>query len=155
MEVRHAIPDLATLDDLAQVWVRMVGVKPAVVHLVGPLGVGKTTFVRLWLRHLGLTDAVRSPSFTLLECYEAEGLRIVHTDLFRLRGGRELENLGLRDFVGEALILIEWPERGEWATPPFDIRFVFEYDGAGRRVMIETRAGFRVGQGPEGVSMPP
>ncbi len=112
------IGDLAELDRLACACARELGLTPAIVHLEGPLGVGKTTFVRYWLQHLGISDSVRSPSFTLLECYEQEGQRIVHTDLFRLRGASELENLGLRDYVGEALIFIEWPERGEWATPP-------------------------------------
>ncbi|MHB1543650.1 MAG: tRNA (adenosine(37)-N6)-threonylcarbamoyltransferase complex ATPase subunit type 1 TsaE [Gammaproteobacteria bacterium] len=136
MQGTLSIQDLAALDELAQDSARVVGLAPVIIHLAGPLGVGKTTFVRFWLRHLGISDTVRSPSFTLLECYDWEGQKIVHTDLFRLRGPRELENLGLRDYVGEALIFIEWPERGEWATPPPDVHFAFEYDGSGRRVTI-------------------
>ncbi|EQD52724.1 Uncharacterized protein family UPF0079, ATPase bacteria domain protein [mine drainage metagenome] len=121
MKGTRRIQDLTALDGLAQDCARAVGLAPAIVHLKGPLGVGKTTFVRFWLRHLGLPDTVRSPSFTLIECYDWNGQKIVHTDLFRLRGAREFENLGLRDYVGDALIFIEWPERGEWATPPPDV----------------------------------
>lgn len=132
------IPDLSALEGFAGNCADAVGSDPAVVHLTGPLGVGKTTFVRFWLAHLGLRDTVRSPSFTLLECYDHGDLKIVHTDLFRLRGARELENLGLRDCVGEALLFIEWPERGEWATPPADLHCAFAYADHGRRVAVTT-----------------
>ena len=138
------IEGLAELDRLACACARELGFTKVIVHLEGPLGVGKTTFVRYWLQHLSIPDSVRSPSFTLLECYEREGQRIVHTDLFRLRGASELENLGLRDYVGEALIFIEWPERGEWATPPPDIRFVFAYSDTGRSVCIESSGGLEI-----------
>jgi tRNA threonylcarbamoyladenosine biosynthesis protein TsaE len=115
------IRDLGAMDRLARRLARVSGVNPRVVYLQGPLGTGKTTLVRCWLRHLGFDGRIRSPTFTILECYERDGLTVVvHADLFRIRGAEELLNTGLRDYWGNALLLIEWPERGEAETPPAD-----------------------------------
>ncbi len=108
------------MDRLAGRLARMAGLSPRVVYLQGPLGVGKTTLVRYWLRHLGIDGRIRSPTFTILECYERDGAMLVHADLFRIGGAEELPNTGLLDFWGSALLLIEWPERGGAATPPAD-----------------------------------
>ena len=99
---------------------------PFVVLLGGDLGAGKTTFARGLLRAMGVTRPVRSPSYGLLELYEASGWQVLHLDLYRLHDPEELENLGLRDYhVGRTLWLVEWPERGEGHLPPPDLRLVF------------------------------
>lgn len=108
---------------------------PAVVALEGPLGAGKTTLVRGWLRALGHGGPVRSPSYTLLETYVLAGARVHHLDLYRLADPEELEFIGVRDLAADdALWLIEWPERGGSRLPPVDHRIRIEYDGAARRV---------------------
>jgi tRNA threonylcarbamoyladenosine biosynthesis protein TsaE len=95
---------------------------PAVVHLSGDLGSGKTTFARGFLRARGLAGAVRSPTYTLLECYELPALTVVHLDLYRLRDPAELEALGVRDFaLPNHVWLAEWPERGGGVLPRADI----------------------------------
>lgn len=98
---------------------------PLVVYLMGDLGAGKTTLARGFLHALGITGAIRSPTYTLLETYEAAGLTVVHLDLYRLRDPSELEPLGLRDLARPGYLwLIEWPERGAgWLPPPdFEVR---------------------------------
>lgn len=108
---------------------------PAVVALEGPLGAGKTTLVRGWLRALGHAGPVRSPTYTLLETYVLAGVRVHHLDLYRLADPEELEFIGVRDLAGEdALWLIEWPQHGGDRLPPVDHRIRIDYDGAGRRV---------------------
>jgi len=93
-----------------------------VIYLTGDLGAGKTTLARGFLRALGVTGAVRSPTYTLVEVYEVGALTAVHLDLYRLRDPSELDNLGLREWAGPGHIwLVEWPERGSDRLPGADL----------------------------------
>ena len=75
------------------------------IYLQGELGAGKTTLVRGLLRALGVTGAVRSPSYALFEPYTVAAGTVLHVDLYRVRGAAETEALGLRDeFRGGALV---------------------------------------------------
>ncbi len=112
-----------------------------VVFLQGDLGTGKTTLVRGMLRGLGYQDAVRSPTFTLVEPYEIADGRVYHLDLYRLGDGEELEYLGLRDMLAEpALVLIEWPERGAGWLPAADLRIELQHAPGGRDLRLRTQA---------------
>src|SRR5213076_3575969 len=71
----------------------------AVLYLSGELGAGKTTFARGFLRALGVTEEVRSPTYTLIELYCTGALTAVHVDLYRVRDAAELEALGLREWA--------------------------------------------------------
>lgn len=118
---------------------------PAVVLLHGDLGAGKSTLARAWLRALGVTGAIRSPTYTLVERYPlADGAEALHLDLYRIGGGAELEFLGLDD-ADAALWLVEWPERGEGALPPADLRINLSISGDGRacRLAALSPAGHR------------
>ncbi len=116
----------------------------AAVHLNGPLGAGKTTFVRAFLRALGVTGPVRSPTYTLMEPYAIDRVggpeQVMHLDLYRLGGADELEYLGLRDELAQALVLIEWPERAEGALPEPDMVLDLDYaetvDGEPARTVV-------------------
>lgn len=109
----------------------------AVVHLQGDLGAGKSTLARALLRALGVTGAIRSPTYTLVERYRLEdGSEAWHLDLYRIGQAGELEFLGLDG--GEAsLWLVEWPERGAGALPPTDLVVRLAIEGDGRRAEIE------------------
>jgi tRNA threonylcarbamoyladenosine biosynthesis protein TsaE len=68
----------------------------------------------------------------------------VHVDLYRLRSGAEVEELGLRDLTGpNSLMLIEWPEQGGAAVPPADVDLQLRYAGESRTASL--RAGSDVG----------
>lgn len=117
----------------------------AVLYLCGELGAGKTTFARGFLRALGVTEEVRSPTYTLLELYPAGELTAVHLDLYRVRDAAELEALGLREWARSAhLWLIEWPERGGSRLPPADLTLAFSVVEAGHD--IEVDAGSPLGE---------
>jgi tRNA threonylcarbamoyladenosine biosynthesis protein TsaE len=93
------------------------------VFLGGELGSGKTTWVRGFLRALGISEHIKSPTYTLIERYEPAALVVVHLDLYRLSGPEELEPLGLRElYAPRHLWLIEWPDRGEAQLPDPDLR---------------------------------
>ena len=81
-----------------------------VVALSGQLGAGKTTFVRAVIAALRGADEVPSPTFALMQRYEAPHLTLTHCDFYRL-DPQELDELGLDDAVSEGAVIVEWPER--------------------------------------------
>jgi tRNA threonylcarbamoyladenosine biosynthesis protein TsaE len=103
-----------------------------VIALCGPLGVGKTTLVRGFLAGLGHSDEVPSPSFAIVQPYEALDPPAWHLDLYRLEDRSELEELGL-DAAGDAILLVEWPERAGDDAWPNALRLSLDFAEAGAR----------------------
>ena len=131
---------LPTADDTAACALRLAPFLGAgdCILLEGELGAGKTHFARALIQAklagVGLKEDVPSPTYTLVQIYDAGSLRIWHVDLYRLQSAEELVELGLEEAFGEALILIEWPDRmGEMA--PADALFLrFEMRENGRKL---------------------
>lgn len=99
-----------------------------VVAIQGELGAGKTTLVGGLINALGIAGAVRSPTYTLIEPYEAHGRHFYHLDLYRLADPHEVAALGIRDLLlPGAVLLIEWPERGVGALPAADVAIAITY----------------------------
>ncbi len=101
--------------------------KPQLAHahitLQGPLGAGKTTFVRHLLGALGVTGRVKSPTFAVLEPYSLPGLTISHFDFYRFTDAREWADAGFRDiFAVPGLKLCEWPQHVSGLLPVADLQ---------------------------------
>ena len=93
-----------------------------IVTLSGPMGAGKTTFVRALITALdGDPAQVASPTFALLHRYAAR-CPIIHVDAWRLRAAQELTALGFDELAADAIALIEWPERAAEALSSVDWR---------------------------------
>lgn len=108
-----------------------------VVLLSGPLGAGKTAFVRGLAEGLGCDPAaVSSPTFTIVQEY-AGPIVLQHVDLYRLTPA-EVEDLGLEDLMIGSVLAVEWPER--WADAPASaVRVRIEPAGGDRRRIYSTR----------------
>ena len=109
--------------------------RPAAVYLHGDLGAGKSTLARAWLRALGVTGTIRSPTYTLVERYPLAAGEALHLDLYRIGDGAELEFLGLDD-TDAALWLVEWPERAGHSLPAADLLVALSIEGDGRRCAL-------------------
>jgi tRNA threonylcarbamoyladenosine biosynthesis protein TsaE len=111
------------------------------VHLVGELGVGKTTLVRGILRALGWVGPVKSPTYTLVELYEVSRLVLHHFDFYRFHDPREWSDAGFREsFNGRTVSLIEWPEKAGDLLPPPDVEIVLESSGEGRSASLRAHS---------------
>ena len=103
-----------------------------VIALSGPLGVGKTTLVRGFLAALGHDDEMPSPSFAIVQPYDALDPPAWHVDLYRLNDPAELAELGL-DAADDAVLLVEWPENAGEEAWPDALRLALDFAEAGAR----------------------
>jgi tRNA threonylcarbamoyladenosine biosynthesis protein TsaE len=94
-----------------------------VIFLSGPLGTGKTTWVRSLLRAMGHTGRVRSPSFTIMEPYTLGSLQIFHFDFYRFKASEEWREAGFDELIGSnaSVSIVEWPEMAEQSLSPPDL----------------------------------
>ena len=135
-------PDEAACAACATSLARHAGLANAFIELHGPLGAGKTTFARHLLHALGVQGRVKSPTYALMESYDAEhdgaALPIWHFDFYRFDDPQEWEDAGFRDvFAAKGLKLVEWPEKAEGLLPPADLRiFIEPADDALRNVTM-------------------
>ena len=92
------------------------------IYLRGDLGAGKTTLARALLRALGFRGRVKSPSYALVELYSISSLDLYHFDFFRFGDPKEWSDAGFREyFHGDAVCLVEWPEKGGDVRPRPDL----------------------------------
>ena len=138
------IPDdlILTLPDeaaTAALGARLAGVaRPGdCLLLSGRVGSGKSTLARAFIRaRCGAEEEVPSPTFTLVQVYEAGGVEIWHADLYRLTHPDEVWELGLDEAFRSAICLVEWPDRLGKHLPEAAMHLTLGADGEGRRAVI-------------------
>jgi tRNA threonylcarbamoyladenosine biosynthesis protein TsaE len=107
------------------------------ILLEGPIGAGKSTLARAFIRaYLGRQEDVPSPTFTLVQVYEAEGVEIWHADLYRLTHPDEVWELGLDAAFDTAICLIEWPDRLGRHVPEGALHVRLTAHGEGREARL-------------------
>ncbi|WP_343313099.1 tRNA (adenosine(37)-N6)-threonylcarbamoyltransferase complex ATPase subunit type 1 TsaE [Brucella sp. BE17] len=108
------------------------------VTLSGDLGAGKSSLARAIIRVIADDEAldVPSPTFTLVQSYEALRIPVAHADLYRISHGEELDELGLAEFLQEGVVLCEWPQQAEGFLPDVTFAVHLSHEGAGRRIAI-------------------
>lgn len=104
-----------------------------IVTLTGPLGAGKTTFVRALLNALGHHGPVKSPTYTLVEPYPDLAVPVYHFDCYRFADPEEFRWGGFDEyFQPENLCLVEWPEKAHpyLPSPDWQVRITIEATGS-------------------------
>lgn len=132
--------ELANLEqtrDLAKAFAKVLK-PPMVVLLTGDLGAGKTTFVKDVVFALGCEDLVTSPTFTLLNTYNAK-FPVYHFDMYRLSSAEEAMNVGFEEYFDkntlDGVCFVEWPENVEGLINDVDYVIEIEKNGDLRRTI--------------------
>lgn len=152
----HALlnwPDAAATAELGTAVGRWVGQSGhgLVLFLSGDLGTGKTTFARAVLQALGVTERIKSPTYTLVESYvaslpptlesrESFSLYCYHFDFYRFTDPHEWLEAGFRDYFDvDALCLVEWAEKAQGAghLPRPDLLLQIAVSDRGRSAVLE------------------
>jgi tRNA threonylcarbamoyladenosine biosynthesis protein TsaE len=107
------------------------------ILLSGQIGAGKSCLARAFIRaRLGPTEEVPSPTFTLVQVYDAAEVDIWHADLYRLSHPDEVWELGLDEAFRTAICLVEWPDRLGGHLPDGALHLHLEQAGEGRRAVL-------------------
>jgi tRNA threonylcarbamoyl adenosine modification protein YjeE len=138
-------------------WGRSIGesvTAPVFIGLSGQLGAGKSVLARAIGSGAGVTDAMPSPSYTLVQRYDARrGLQVIHLDLYRIGSPDELAELGW-DQLGDdgEIVLVEWPERAGDLLPPD--RWLIRLEVSDDDALLRDVEVSRVGSPPDLVGFP-
>ena len=115
--IEISIPSLDKSADAAQEFVAQMGNR-RVFAFHGGMGAGKTTFIKAICQHLGVKDAVTSPTFAIVNEYGSDIGPIYHFDFYRIKNLGEVMDLGFEDYAySGTLCLMEWPELIEELLP--------------------------------------
>lgn len=130
------IPSIESLPVAARQFVDAIGDR-RIFAFYGAMGAGKTTFVKAVCEHLGVKDAVNSPTFAIVNEYEAgNGEPIYHFDFYRIKRMDEVLDIGYEEYVDSgALCLMEWPELIEPLLPDETVRVTITVNTDGTRTV--------------------
>ena len=81
-----------------------------IILIIGEVGTGKTTLIKEYCKLIGVEEIVNSPTYTLINEYQNKSSKIVHMDLYRVEDVKEINELGLFEYLDKNIVIIEWPE---------------------------------------------
>lgn len=105
------------------------------VSLEGPLGAGKTHFVKAVASLLGVSEPVSSPTFTLLHSYSGGECPLHHSDWYRLESEGEVLGLGLEEYLDDGIMMIEWGDKFSQILPPGTLRIRITHQSDNSRLI--------------------
>lgn len=106
--------------------------------LFGTLGMGKSVLSRAFIRNYMGEVEVPSPTFTLLQTYDAPDFEIYHFDLYRLKHPDEIFEIGMEEAMYNGVCLIEWPEKMGGYLPKKAVKITFSQEKDGRLITFDT-----------------
>jgi tRNA threonylcarbamoyladenosine biosynthesis protein TsaE len=133
-----------TLEEIDAAAIQLLSLFPGarVFAFHGQMGAGKTTFITAVCKNLGVNTGISSPTFSIINEYEAGGKRIYHLDLYRLKGAAEAIDAGVEDVLYSGdICLVEWPEVAPELFPEGSIHVFLRLLDAGRRILSLTGPG--------------
>lgn len=128
-----------TLDEIDAVAKAVLASNPHPVILFnGPMGAGKTTFIKALCQALGVTDATSSPTFSLVNEYRTQsGALVYHFDVYRLKDEREAYAIGMDEYLDSgAFCLVEWAEKVPSLIPEAHSVLTLSVNGDGSRTLV-------------------
>lgn len=133
--MRIEIKNQDSIKDAAQQFIREMG-DSRVFAFYGKMGAGKTTFIKAICEELGVEDVITSPTFAIVNEYEAPDTTIYHFDFYRIKKLEEVYDMGYEDyFYGGGLCFIEWPELIEELLPEDALRITITEQSDGSRIV--------------------
>ncbi len=131
-----SIRSLEELNEVADRFLAYVGNRK-IFALYGPMGVGKTTFVKAVCRCLGVEDDVSSPTFAIVNEYvTGDGDSLYHFDFYRVNSIEEAMDFGYEEyFYGGCRCFIEWPEKIDELLPEDIVNCTFSENPDGSRIL--------------------
>lgn len=127
--------NLAALDQAAETLLAYAG-NERIFIFEGDMGAGKTTFIKAITKALGVTEVVSSPTFSIVNEYDAAGQTIYHFDFYRIKNLQEAYDIGYEEyFYSGNLCLIEWPEKVQELLPEHYLKIEITAPAENERVL--------------------
>jgi tRNA threonylcarbamoyladenosine biosynthesis protein TsaE len=126
-----------TQKDISKIADNILTVSASKVFLFyGGMGVGKTTLIKEMAKHLGVIEISQSPSFSIVNEYEATGDTIFHFDFYRIENLEEAYDIGVEDYLYSGhYVFIEWPEKINGLLPENGTKIYIEKNLNGSRTL--------------------
>ena len=136
MITKIEIKSLEKMGEAAREIISKMG-EAKVFAFYGKMGAGKTTFIKAVCEELGVSDVITSPTFAIINEYEATSGTIYHFDFYRIKKLEEVYDMGYEDyFYSGALCFIEWPELIEEVLPEDAVKVEITEEEDGSRTIL-------------------